>query len=62
MEKLLTIADACVKATQGRFDPTALPLIRLWKSSLENGVIPKQSDQVAIGKRVNREFSVFLST
>lgn len=53
LEQLLTVADRLVKATEGRFDPTILPLKTLWKQNLSRQSVPAQEEidlvKIAVG-------------
>jgi thiamine biosynthesis lipoprotein len=41
---MLTQCERFFTVTQGRFDPTVEPLEQLWKTALDNGVLPQQED------------------
>lgn len=41
LEKLLRTTQTLVSMTEGRFDPTVAPLCKLWKSSLQQGLLPE---------------------
>ncbi len=44
LESFLILTDHFVKLSEGRFDPTIEPLQQLWKSHLEKGVLPSETD------------------
>ena len=44
MERMLELVGECWLLTDGLFDPTVLPLLTLWKTKLESGCCPKESD------------------
>jgi FAD:protein FMN transferase len=52
LEKLLAETDKIVKLTGGRFDPTIEPLQQLWKSKLEKGTVPSESDIQTVSEAI----------
>lgn len=52
LDKLLTLCDQMVFLTRGVFDPTALPLIRLWNWKATPPVLPDDAQIAAAKERV----------
>lgn len=44
LNDFLKKVDQFVKASEGRFDPTVLPLALLWKTALTEGHLPREAD------------------
>lgn len=52
MERVLEIADRVVKLSDGRFDPTIVPLAKLWYGALEDGKLPESIELEKTRKKV----------
>lgn len=52
LETFLKQTQTIVELSEGRFDPTIEPLQRLWKTKLQNGTEPTQSEIAAIAPAI----------